>query len=464
MRTGSYLATVALSLVSAPLLIRHLGIVQFGRYTTVLAIVTMVVGLTDAGLLNMGLREWTSRRGAERARVMRTLLGIRLELSLVGLIIGVGFAAVAGYGWALVLGTLLAGFGMALQMTSDLLTVALQGELRFGWVAAIDFARQFVTVCLIVLFVVLGSPLLPFLAIPIAAGLAALMLAATLVRGHIPMVPQFNGPETWSLLRDIAPYSGAVALNTVYFRMTLVVMSVIASARQTGYFATSFRVTEVLISLPALAIGASFPILSRAAGEERSRFASAANRILDLGFMTGAALSLCVLLGAPFAVSVLAGPAGRPAVGVLQIQGLALTAAFVGVGSGFALLSLRRHVVVLLANGASLLVNLVLALVLVPADRAKGAAIAAVVAECCLTAAQLFALSHQSQVRLHLTGVRPTAVAALAGASPLLLDIPSILRTVLGMTIFIGALAVQRRLPSELGLVLAPLRRLRAHW
>ena len=58
---GGYAATIGLSLISAPLLIRHLGISDFGRYTTVLALVTVVNGLTDAGLMNIALREWASR-------------------------------------------------------------------------------------------------------------------------------------------------------------------------------------------------------------------------------------------------------------------------------------------------------------------------------------------------------------------------------------------------------------------
>ena len=65
---GGYAATIALSLISAPLLIRHLGISDFGRYTTVLALVTVVNGLTDAGLMNIALREWASRTGEDRAR------------------------------------------------------------------------------------------------------------------------------------------------------------------------------------------------------------------------------------------------------------------------------------------------------------------------------------------------------------------------------------------------------------
>ena len=67
------------------------------------------------------------------------------------------------------------------------------------------------------------------------------------------------------MIHDTFTSAAAIAVNTIYFRVTSLVMSLIASVVQTGYFATSFRVTEVLIGVPALAV-AGFPILSRARG------------------------------------------------------------------------------------------------------------------------------------------------------------------------------------------------------
>src|SRR5450631_1760152 len=66
LRSASYATTVLLSLVSAPLLIRHLGLAAFGRYSTVTAVVTIVGGLTDGGLLSIAVREWATHRGEER--------------------------------------------------------------------------------------------------------------------------------------------------------------------------------------------------------------------------------------------------------------------------------------------------------------------------------------------------------------------------------------------------------------
>jgi O-antigen/teichoic acid export membrane protein len=448
---AGYAASIALSLVSAPLLIRHLGIAAFGRYTTVVAIVTIVSGLTDAGLVNIALREWATRTGQHRLRLMRSLLGIRLELSLGGVVIGVVFAAVAGFDSTLVLGTLLAGVGMVLVAVANVLTVSLQGELRFGWISTINVARQVMTVTLIVALVLAGAGLLPLLAVGIPAGLLTLVLTAALVRGRMPLSPSLRDAQWWPLVRDTLPYGAAIALNTLYFRVTIVVMSLIARPQQTGYFATSFRVIEVLIGVPALAIGAGFPILSRAAADDRQRFAKATERIVELALIAGMGFVLVVVLSAPFVVDVLAGVAGKPAGPVLQIQGLALVATFVTMALGFVLLALRRHTALLVANGGALLANIVLTLVLVPLSQARGAAIAAVISESCLAIGLLALLVSMRAARLRLTSLPVVAIAGLAGASPLLVaGVHPVLRMLAGLAIYVAVITILGRFPPEL--------------
>jgi O-antigen/teichoic acid export membrane protein len=451
LRSASYVATIGLSLVSAPLLIRHLGIASFGRYTTVVALVTIVNGLTDAGLMNIALREWVARAGNDRDAVLRSLLGIRLELSAAGVALGVGFALVAGYTSVLVLGTLIAGVGMVLTALANLLSVPLQGELRFGWVSIIDVARQAVSVALIVVLVLAGAGLLPFFAVTVPAGLAMVLVAAWLVRGRMPLVPRFRGREWLPLVRDSLPYAAAIAVNTIYFRVTIVVMSLIASAQQTGYFATSFRVTEVLIGVPAFAIGVAFPILTHSAIVDRDRFAYATGRIVELASIAGVALVLAVVLSAPFVIRLLAGPAGAPAAPVLQLQGLALVGTFVSAASGYALLALHRHTALLISNGAALLANIALTLVLVPIDRARGAAIAAVIAETALGLSQLALLIHSRRTRIRMDSFPRVAIAGLAGASPLLWGgVGPVLRTFAGLLIYAIVITLVGRFPPEL--------------
>lgn len=61
MRVVGYVAGVALSVGSSALLFRHLGVVDSGRYVTVLALIAIVLGVTDVGLTTIGVRELAVR-------------------------------------------------------------------------------------------------------------------------------------------------------------------------------------------------------------------------------------------------------------------------------------------------------------------------------------------------------------------------------------------------------------------
>jgi O-antigen/teichoic acid export membrane protein len=452
LRSASYFVGIALSLASAPLLVRHLGVVEFGRYVTVVSLMNLVAGVTEGGLNAIALREYVTLEGERRRETMRSLLGIRLALSTGGVGVGIAFALAAGYESPLVAGAVGAGVGVVLQAIQTLLTVPLQGRLRFGWTAALDLLRQVVVVALIVAGVLAGAGLVPFLYVTVPAGALALAITVWLVRRETPLRPALHRDVWWPLMRDTLPYTAAVAVNVVYFRVTILIMSLKASDVQTGYFATSFRVVEVLLGVPALVIGAAYPILARAVRDDEARYGYAMRRILDLAVIFGAWLTMNLVVGAELAIRILASHKADPAIGVLRIQGLALVATALAVGVGYGLLTLRRHAPMLWANGASLVTAVVLTLALVGGHGARGGAVATLAAEAVLATVQLAVLLRlQPSLATGLRGVPVTLAAAGAGVLAWwALDRPEVTGLLLANVIFVAGLLVTRRFPPEI--------------
>ena len=75
LRVGGYIVGALFSVISASLLTRHLGVVQFGEYVTALSLVAIVGALSDLGLTAVGVRELSMRPPAERWSLARDLLG-----------------------------------------------------------------------------------------------------------------------------------------------------------------------------------------------------------------------------------------------------------------------------------------------------------------------------------------------------------------------------------------------------
>src|SRR5256885_13486286 len=129
LRAGGYVLGLLLGLVSAPLTFRYLGVVDFGRYLTVISVVGLVNGITEGGLNTLSVREYARTSGAEREAAMRALFGIRLALTGFGALGAVAFALAAGYDRDMVIGAIGVAVAMVFAGTQNFLQVGLQGDL-----------------------------------------------------------------------------------------------------------------------------------------------------------------------------------------------------------------------------------------------------------------------------------------------------------------------------------------------
>ncbi|MHB8531697.1 MAG: oligosaccharide flippase family protein [Solirubrobacteraceae bacterium] len=450
LRLLGFVTTSLLALVSGAVLYRHLGTVGTGHYTSAMQLVALVAGASDLGLTAIGLRELSVRRGAQRESMARAMLGLRLAVTVLGVVTVTLFALVA-YGSTLGLGVMLAGIGLLFQVWQGTLAIPLMTELRFGWTSLFEVARQLITSLLIVVLVVAGAGLLAFLATPIPAAIVVLALMIVRFRRQLPMGLRFDTGAWRELVKPVLAYALAVAASALYFRVALVLLSLLSNGHQLGYFSVSFNIVAALFSIPALLVSAAFPIFSRAARDDDERLGYAVERVFEVSLIAGAWMSLEIALGAGFAVEVVGGHDFIPAVPVLAIQGISVGATFIGTVAGFGLLSLSRHRTILLFNIGALAAIVLAVSVLAPLDGARGAAIAASAVELALAIASWRVLIHaRSSLRPSLRGVPKVAVATALAALPLLLPVSEPARVAVSTVVYVAALMILRAFPTEL--------------
>jgi O-antigen/teichoic acid export membrane protein len=451
MRVGGFGAGLLLTAVASVFLLRHLGVERFGQYTTVIAIVALVQGLTDAGLTVVGQRVYVHADALRRRTLLADLVGIRLVLTPLGVTIGVLFALVAGYPNALVTGTLLAGAGVVLAVVAAALAMPMSVELRLGAVTAIDFVRQLVLVAGIIGLVVAGAGLLPFFAVYVAAGIAAVVTALAFIGPSSWVRPRFSWREWKPLLKEALPVALSLVVNNTYVRTLIILCSLIATAEQTGLFATSYRVSEIMLGVPQLMLGAAFPILAHAHVADEERLAYVLQRMGEVALLVGLGLGLVLAVGAKPIVLLLGGQEFEAAATPLRIQSLAIAGAFMtGVGTT-ALIAVQRQRALLVVNALALATVLALGLALIPLWDANGAALAASVGEVVLAVAALSLLARsRPALRPDLRYVPKLAAAAAAGAACILLPIPDALATAAAVVVYGGVALLLGAVPNEL--------------
>lgn len=455
LRVGGYGIGMLLSLISVPLLIRHLD-GNYWRYVTVIAIVTVVQGITDVGLSQIGVREYSTHAGPDRGHFMANLLGIRASMTAVGVLLGTLFAIVAGYGQTVVLGTLLVGAAMVLTVIQGTFGVPLASRLRLGWVTLLELVRQVLTVGSVVALVLVGARLLAFFAVTVPIALCVLLLTAVVVRDAMPRRPSFDRRKWVMIMRSVLPFVAAAVIATFYLRITVILMSLMATPQQNNYYAIAFSVVTVLVALPPLTVGSLLPILAVAAKDDETRMTYVISRLTEITLIVGAGMGLALAIGAPFVVRVLSGATNAPAATVLQIMSVAILTQFTASAWTYGLLALHEHRSMLAISGLSLVVSVTVTAVLIPMLQAEGAAIGFAAAECAMAGGTYWFL-RAARARKPVSGLRVPVrvfVALAGGLSVLLLPIGSFGQAVLSFAVYFAVLVISRSIPPEIAAAL----------
>jgi O-antigen/teichoic acid export membrane protein len=440
---GFALGTV-LSLGGVVAVTRHLGVVDYGRYQSVTALVAIVTALGDLGLGTLALREYAQAGASGREHALDALLGLRVALALLGVAVSAGAAAVLGYDGAMVGGAALASGAGVLLAGQQTATVPLQTALRIGTVTALDVARQAATTALMLCGVAAGAGVLAFLAIPVPVAALLVVLTTAALRGSRRPRPALDRALWPRLLREAVLVGLATASGVLYLYASLIVCGLATSDHQTGAFSASFRVIIIVAAVPALLGTSAFPLLARTASSAPERFGRAVSGLIEGSVLLGGVAAIGAILGAPAIIAVIAGSGFDDSIAPLRIQGAALGLTFAISGLGFALLARHRQRVLLACNVAVFVVSAVAVALLAHAHGARGAALGAAIGEATLCALYALALTRGAP------GIRPTRVPrivlALAGGltAGALLPVPAVPAAIAGLLVY-GALAYALR-------------------
>jgi O-antigen/teichoic acid export membrane protein len=465
-RSGSYVASNLLAVVMAAVVVRYLGVKGLAHYTTVVSLTALVSGVFEAGLGNLGVREAAVLRGAERDNLLRSLLGLRFLVAIVGVFVAVAIALALGYSQAMVLGVGVAATGILVFTFQTHYATALQVELRLAQYSALDLARQAVLTALVAAFVVLNLDMVTILAAPIPTNLLILAVTLWLVRRSMPMTVSFAVRRWRRLVGKSFSVATATATGVIYSQIAIVLMSVVSTQTQTGLFSASFRIFAVLAAIPGMLVASVLPILSRAAHANRERLQVGLQRTCEVTAVLGAGLAALTVVGAPVAIAVVAGHGFDGSIGVLRLHGAALLPTSIIAFAGYGLMSLAAFRTVAICNVAGLAVTAVLTVVLGAADGATGAAIGNLAGESTLALLYVAAIMRHGfrlQWRIPLLAVVAAVFAMAVGFA---IPLPSIVRLLAAAAAFSACAFALGLVPRELltafPLLPAPLRRARA--
>src|SRR5215218_2409373 len=129
--------------------------------------------------------------------------------------------------------------------------IPLSVDLRNGTLTFNEVLRQGLLVNGFVVLAIVGAQLLAFFALQIAAGVMLLAITPWLIERRDLVRPRWTVEQLKRLAAIGLPVALASVLMAVYFRVLVVIMSLLSGdEREIGLFVTSTRIFELAAALP----------------------------------------------------------------------------------------------------------------------------------------------------------------------------------------------------------------------
>ncbi len=267
------------------------------------------------------------------------------------------------------------------------------------------------------------------------------------------------------LVRANVPFLLYGLIGTAYFRIDVLILSVMTNDTVVGWYGAGYRLFETLSFIPAMMFMLLYPLFSKLALQDQRGLKLATEKAVNFALLSSAPIATALIVAAPSIIHVLYHRPGFDH-GVPSLQALApgLIFLYVNMALGIAFLNTKQDRKLPIQAVVALIFNLSLNLLLIPLYAHVGAAITTTLTELLLVGIGLYLLPpHLRPVRSLTTAGKSFAASVVMGLAMSYLQALGIFAVPLGLitygivVVWIGAferadlLAVRSAIQARLG-------------
>jgi len=369
------IVSVALSLFTVSLLTRYLGASGYGNFTLAFTYVSFFSVIADFGLQVAMIREFAE--GTGRKSYGSFLI---VKLSLVALSTVAGFVALAffPYDTTVKVGISIAIFAVALSGITTYGTAIFQSRLRLDLVTLIDIVTKVFTVGLSIGFIYLKLNLFYIISAVLLGNLIGLVLTFILLKEKFDF--SFNKNQIKEVVFSSLPIGLLSLAGLAYFKIDTILLSLMKSTADVGMYNLSYKVLENALLIWGFYMATVFPMFARFKGNKDQENIQ---RLLKNSGIVVFGLSLPIIMGvvifAPFIIRILGGESFQESIQSLQILIFSLPFLFINNLLSDFLIVYKKHTIILVGIGFSLLLNICLNVIVIPYSGFIGASYVTVI-------------------------------------------------------------------------------------
>ncbi len=375
-------SSAVLGFASTIFIVRELSEAGYGQFSLIMSVLALVGMVSDMQLSRAVL---VSVLGAgERAEeTVGSYVGLRLVIGVVSYAVFMGVMVVGGYPAEVVVGAALVGVSLVVASSVSAIEILCEARLWIRTIAigrTLGFAAQLATV--VALTVTGTGTVVTFLSSTVVNFTVVLVSHLWSLRDVARLRPRMVRHEWWAWLKEAAPLSIGSALDTIYFRIDMVMLSIIGTFAATGHYGVGYKFSDVVGgAIPGAVLLPALTMMVRSWPAERRVFHRTFRHALILLSVAG------VGIGVGFAF--VAEPVIRTAYGA-RYADVATAARWLVLGqvlhfytklSFTTLMAVKRNVLYPIAALTGVVLNIALNLVMIPRYSYTGSSIATVITE-----------------------------------------------------------------------------------
>ena len=400
-------ATAMLAVVVVKILTVYLGQAGYGKYATIYEFLAFFGAFADFGIFTIAVREM-SKDKAKEAHIFANALVLRTLFATGALLL----AAVAVWfipqyqGTVIPLGVAIAALSTFFVIMSGTFSAALQMRLRMEVAALALILGKVVTVLAIVGITRVWFPDAPeesffwLIWAGTVGGAITFAITALVTMRLFPVRIACDWQVVRHLLVEAAPFAVALALNTFYLRMDILLLSLFlplsengtcaqefCGDTEVGLYAVAARIVEITLMIPIYFMNSVLPTLTRTVTEASQQvtrvLANAFAFLLAVGLPAGIlmftlAREIVLIISSPEFLST-AEAAGSDT--AIRILGIMVPLAFLSMFFGFLLIAIGQQATLIWINLAAVSFNVVADIWAIPLYGFVGAAYASLASE-----------------------------------------------------------------------------------
>lgn len=339
---GKFLSTI-LGLAALGMMTRYLGQDGYGGYTTIISFLQFFGILVDFGL-TLTTVQMISEPNANINKITSNIFTLRFFSALIFLGLAPLVVLFFPYSTTLKIGVAITTFSFLFIALNQVLIGLFQKNLRMEKVAIAENIGRVVLLAGIATVIFLKAGLLAVLLAVILGSFANFLINFIFSLKYVRIRFVFDWPIWREIYRRSWPIGLSIAFNLIYLKADVIILSLFQSQAAVGLYGASYRVLDVLTTLPMMFAGLVLPVLTASWAEKNlERFRRLIKKSFDFLMMIIVPIIFGTMLLGERLMSAVAGEDFSFSGTILKILILAAGAIFVGTLFGHVIVAIKKQ-------------------------------------------------------------------------------------------------------------------------